>query len=235
MTDGSLLELTGIGVTYPGPPEHVALREVDVSLAAGSYTAVVGPSGSGKSTLLNMIGLLDRPTVGRRRLLGVEVDDLSDRDLVRLRAGALGFVFQAFHLIPRRTVVDNVMLGGLYTGMSRTQRRSAAEAALERVGIAARGGALVDHLSGGERQRVAIARAVLSDPPVLLCDEPTGNLDTVTSEQVLGVLEELWRAGTTVVVVTHNPDVAARAGRVLHVRDGCVTEPERPRTGSVVS
>jgi putative ABC transport system ATP-binding protein len=217
-----ILELRGVGVTYPGPPAHVALRDVDLALAAGAYAAVVGPSGSGKSTLLNMLGLLDRPTSGTRTLLGVEVESLAPREVVRLRAGALGFVFQAFHLIPRRTVLDNVAVGGLYSGMTRAGRTAAAEEALERVGMTARSGALVDHLSGGERQRVAIARAVITDPPVLLCDEPTGNLDTHTSDQVLDLLDELGAGGTTLVVVTHNPDVAARADQELRVRDGRV-------------
>ena len=219
-----VLVLDDVGVTYAGPPAHTALHDVDLRLGRGSYTAVVGPSGSGKSTLLNVLGLLDRPTVGRRTVLGIDVDDLRDRDVVRLRAHALGFVFQAFHLIPRRSVVDNVALGGLYTGAPRRVRRRRALEALDRVGRAGRRDAMVEHLSGGERQRAAIARAVVNDPPLLLCDEPTGNLDTDTSDQVLLLLSELWDAGTTLVVVTHNPEVAARGQRVLTVRDGVVTE-----------
>ena len=220
-----MLRIVDVHRTHGGGDAAVhALRGVSLEVHPGELVAVMGPSGSGKSTLLNMIGLLDRPTVGGRSLLGIDVEGLSTRHVVRLRAHALGFVFQAFHLIPRRTVVENVALGGLYTGASRRVRDDRALAALDRVGMTGRRDALVDHLSGGERQRVAIARAVVNDPPLLLCDEPTGNLDTETSEQVLTLLGELWADGTTLVLVTHNPDIATRADQVLVVRDGRVVE-----------
>ncbi|GIJ60272.1 ABC transporter ATP-binding protein [Virgisporangium aurantiacum] len=214
------IELTGIGVTYPGPPPVHALRPCDLTVAAGEHLAVVGPSGSGKSTILNVLGLLDRPTVGRYRLDGTDVGALGDRDRTSLRGHRIGFVFQSFHLLPLRSAVENVALGQLYSGVRRSARLRAAAEALDRVGLAHRRTAVPATMSGGERQRVAIARALVHRPRVLLCDEPTGNLDTATARDVLALFAGLRDDGITIVMITHDPDVARRASRVVTIRDG---------------
>jgi putative ABC transport system ATP-binding protein len=214
------IELTGIGVTYPGPPPVHALRPCDLAVAAGEHLAVVGPSGSGKSTILNVLGLLDRPTVGRYRLDGTDVGALGDRDRTSLRGHRIGFVFQSFHLLPLRSAVENVALGQLYSGVRRSARLRAAAEALDRVGLAHRRTAVPATMSGGERQRVAIARALVHRPGVLLCDEPTGNLDTATARDVLALFAGLRDDGITIVMITHDPDVARRASRVVTIRDG---------------
>jgi putative ABC transport system ATP-binding protein len=201
-----------------------ALRETDLVVGRGEYVALVGPSGSGKSTLLNLLGLLDRPTTGGYRLDGVDVASLVDRDRTSVRGARIGFVFQAFHLLPHRTALENVMLAQLYNGAPRSGRREAATSALTEVGLHHRLDALPTTLSGGERQRVAVARALVNSPAILLCDEPTGNLDSATSGVLLDLFDALNAAGLTLIVVTHGPDVAARARRLVSMADGIIHE-----------
>jgi putative ABC transport system ATP-binding protein len=210
------------GLTYPGPPPVPALRPSDLTIWPGELVALTGPSGSGKSTLLNLLGLLDRPTTGVYRLDGVDVTGLSEAQRAGIRAQRIGFVFQAFHLLAHRSAVDNVALGLLYRGARRQQRVAVAVEALERVGLSHRRHALPTTLSGGERQRVAIARALVGRPRLLLCDEPTGNLDSTTAAGVLDLIGDLHRDGMTVLLITHDPAVAARAGRSIRIRDGQV-------------
>jgi len=209
---------------FPGPPEVTALQPCTFQVAAGEFVAITGPSGSGKTTLLSLLGLLDTPTAGRYVLDGADVAGLSDNDRAAVRAHRIGFVFQAFHLIGYRSVLDNVELGLLYQGGNTRARRQAAIEVIERVGLTARQDALCSHLSGGEKQRVAIARTLIRSPALVLCDEPTGNLDTVNSDAILTTLEGLNAEGMTVIVITHDPNVASRASRNLQIRDGHVTE-----------
>jgi putative ABC transport system ATP-binding protein len=213
---------------YPGHPAVVALRPCDLRIGPGDYLAVTGPSGSGKSTLLNLLGLLDSPSAGCYLLDGQDVSRLGERRRTALRSHRLGFVFQFFHLLPYRTSLENVELGMLYQGIARHERRARALEALTRVGLQQRRDALPPTLSGGERQRVAIARSVANQPRLLLCDEPTGNLDTATSNSILDLLDELHEGGLTLVVVTHDPEVAVRATRQVTIRDGLVEEPDHP-------
>jgi putative ABC transport system ATP-binding protein len=217
-----MIELTDVTKTYPGNVR--ALAGVTLSVGAGELVALVGPSGSGKSTMLNMLGTLDRPTSGRVVVDGYDVSRLSDRKLSALRAHRLGFVFQQFHLAPGVAALDNVADGLLYTGIGLTERRRRAGAALERVGLGHR----LDHepheMSGGEKQRVAIARAVVGHPVLLLADEPTGNLDSVSGQGVFSLLRDLHTAGTTVVVITHDRELADGLDRQVHMRDGRIVE-----------
>ncbi|MDI2129206.1 ABC transporter ATP-binding protein [Yinghuangia seranimata] len=214
----------GVGLTYPGPPPVPALLPVDLRVERGEFVTIVGPSGSGKSTFLNVAGLLDRPSSGRYVLDGVDTGALKDAERTAVRGSRIGFVFQAFHLLAHRGALENVELGMLYGGLPRRERAERARAALVRVGLGHRLHALPTTLSGGERQRVAIARALAPRPALLLCDEPTGNLDTATAADVLDLLDELHAAGMTVMLITHDPQVAARGTRTLTIRDGLLTE-----------
>ena len=218
------IELRDVTRSFPGPPEVQALKGVSLSVADGDYVSVTGPSGSGKSTMLNVLGLLDRPTVGEYRLGGVLTGSLGEDERAALRARHLGFVFQAFHLMSRRSVLENVLLPMLYNGTPRAEREPRAREAGERVGLGHRVDFLPGRLSGGERQRVAVARAVASRPRVLLADEPTGNLDQGTSAGIMSLFEELHAGGLTLVVITHDADVARRASRRIRLADGRLSE-----------
>ncbi|WP_156756149.1 ABC transporter ATP-binding protein [Actinokineospora pegani] len=215
-----VIALRGVHRTYPGTPPVHALRETDLRVHPRDYVAVVGPSGSGKSTLLHLLGLLDTPTGGVYELNGADVSTLSDADRTAVRGTDIGFAFQSFHLLPHRTATENVELAMLYNRDLRRDRRLRAQAALDRVGLPHRADALPTTMSGGERQRVAIARAVVTRPSLLLCDEPTGNLDTATSASVLDLFDTLNADGHTIIMITHDPEVAARATRVVSIRDG---------------
>jgi putative ABC transport system ATP-binding protein len=216
----TVVSLDCVSKSYPGGV--TALNNVSLSISHGEMLAIVGPSGSGKSTMLHLIGTLDRPSSGAVHVEGNDIAKLSDRQLSALRARRIGFVFQQFHLAPGLSAVDNVADGLLYSGVAMKERRIRAEEALVRVGLGMR----LDHrpheLSGGERQRVAIARAVAGEPALLLADEPTGNLDSVSGEGVMDLLQELHASGTTVLVITHDQSIAARLPRQVAMRDGAV-------------
>ncbi|MGN7701802.1 ABC transporter ATP-binding protein [Cellulosimicrobium sp. 22601] len=224
--DSPVVTLHDVSRTYPGGV--TALHDVHLDVARGELAAIVGPSGSGKSTMLNVVGTLDRPTSGRVLVDGFLVADLTDRELSALRASRIGFVFQQFHLAAGVSALDNVADGLLYRGVGRRERRRRAAEALERVGLAHR----LDHrpheLSGGEKQRVAIARAVVGEPPLLLADEPTGALDTASGRGVMDVLRGLHRDGTTVLVITHDRELAASLPRQVVMRDGGVVDDAGP-------
>ena len=221
---GPLLELIDVSKVFPTTPPVLALTGVNLRIRPGEYVAIVGQSGSGKSTLLNVLGCLDRHTSGRYLFDGIDTADLSDVQRAALRGSRIGFVFQAFHLLAHRTVLENVMLGELYLATSRSQRRTRALAALEQVDMSHRVNFYPTRLSGGERQRVAIARALIGDPDILFCDEPTGNLDTHNTGLMLDVLDALVARGITVLVITHEDSVAERADRKVRIEDGVATE-----------
>lgn len=210
--------------TYAGQHPVYALLPCNLSIDAGEYVSVVGTSGSGKSTLLNLLGMIDVPTSGNILVDGVDVSDLSNSARTKMRGELIGFVFQSFHLLRYRTVLENVCLPMIYQGMSRSERVRRAISTLDRVGLSQRIDALPSTLSGGEAQRVAIARAVAGKPSILLCDEPTGNLDRSNTEQMMSLLEDLNQDGLTIIVVSHDESVANRAPRVVRVADGVVSE-----------
>jgi putative ABC transport system ATP-binding protein len=220
-----MIELRDVCRDYEvgGRPVH-ALRGVTLSIAAGDYVSIMGPSGSGKSTLLHIIGCLDRPTTGQYLLDGEDVAKLDDRRLCRVRREKVGFVFQAYHLVPRLTAAGNVELPLVFAGVERRERRARVAAALAAVGLSDRAHHRPDQLSGGERQRVAIARAVVMAPRVILADEPTGNLDAASGREIVALLESMHARGLTLVVVTHDPALAGRAARRLRMADGRLVE-----------
>ena len=219
----AVLEMSGVTRVYPGTPPVPALRGIDLRVETGELVSVVGPSGSGKSTLLHIMGTLDRPTTGRVEVGGFDVEpDVATASSPALRAQRIGFVFQQFHLLDAETALDNVADGLLYTGRPAAERRLMAADTLERVGLGHRMRQHANKLSGGERQRVAVARAVVGRPALVLADEPTGNLDSKTSEAIVDLLEELHTEGITLVVITHNPEIAARFPRQVALRDGMV-------------
>jgi putative ABC transport system ATP-binding protein len=215
-----VLKLEDVVKAYAGHPPVYALDGVSLTVHEGELVGIVGPSGSGKSTLLHIIGTLDRPSRGTVTIGGHVVSTMSDRRLSAARSSLIGFVFQQFHLIPSMTALDNVATGLLYTGSNLTERRFKAFEALQRVGLAHRLTHLPSELSGGERQRVAIARALVNKPAIILADEPTGNLDTRTGEQIMGLFHELNEQGATILVITHDRDLAAGLPRQVHIKDG---------------
>jgi ABC-type lipoprotein export system ATPase subunit len=222
--DAPVVELRGVSRTYGSDPPVEALRGVDLTVQRGDAIAIVGPSGSGKSTLLNIIGCLDRPTRGMYLLEGNDTATLGEGELAALRGRMIGFVFQTFNLLAHRTVLENVMLAEVYVGLPREGRRERAIAALQRVGIEGRADFLPGKLSGGQQQRVAVARALIGSPSLLLCDEPTGNLDTANGATVLALFEELVDEGMTMLLITHDDSVAERMPRRTSITDGRLTE-----------
>ncbi|MEI2720945.1 MAG: ABC transporter ATP-binding protein [Gemmatimonadales bacterium] len=231
----AIIRLQGITREYVmGSEKVLALRGVDLEIGRNEYVAIMGPSGSGKSTMMNMLGCLDTPSGGQYWLNGQEVSTMADDDLARVRNREIGFVFQTFNLLPRASALANVELPLVYAGVSTRERKRRAEAALERVGLGNRMDHRPNELSGGQRQRVAIARALVNEPSILLADEPTGNLDSATSVEIMRVFGNLHAQGQTVVLVTHEPDIAAHAHRVVVLRDGKVDSDKRnpsPVTG----
>jgi putative ABC transport system ATP-binding protein len=226
--DDALIELDSISRVYStGDVEVRALDGVSLTIASGEFVAVMGPSGSGKSTLMNIVGCLDRPTGGRYMLAGREVSRLRKTELADVRSLTLGFVFQNFNLLPRTSALENVELPLLYQGIPARERRARAGESLERVGLAARSGHHPNQLSGGQQQRVAIARALVTRPRVILADEPTGNLDSRTSLEVMGLFQALGGQGITIILVTHEPEVSEFASRVVVVKDGRVRSDEK--------
>lgn len=224
-----MIELQNVSRSFTvGDQQVSALRDIDLRLDAGEYISVMGPSGSGKSTLLNLLGLLDRPTSGTYLLDGGNVTDLTDEQQAQVRREKIGFVFQAFHLVPRLTAAQNVELPMILAGIPVEERKQRVEVLMQNYGLAARADHRPDQLSGGQRQRVAIARATVMKPSVLLADEPTGNLDRTTGWEVLKLLEGLLEQGITLVVVTHDAEIGARAQRHIHMLDGTIRSDEHP-------
>jgi putative ABC transport system ATP-binding protein len=221
-----VIQLEHVGKIYsPGTPAEVkALHDINLNIDRGEFLAIMGPSGSGKSTLMNLIGCLDLPTSGRCLIDGVDVAGLDAAGRARLRLQKLGFVFQGFHLLTRMTALENVMLPLVYAGVARAERRRLGEAALRDVGLAERAGHRPSELSGGQQQRVAIARALINRPPILLADEPTGALDTKTGHDILALFKRLQLAGHTIILITHDPQVAESADRAVHILDGALVE-----------
>jgi putative ABC transport system ATP-binding protein len=225
-----VIELVGIHKHYlMGDQEVRALDGVDLFIDRNEYVALIGPSGSGKSTLMNLLGCLDTPSAGHYLLNGRDTATLDDNELAHVRNREVGFVFQSFHLLPRMSVLDNVMQPLVYRGLPRAERRRRAVESLERVGLGNRLDHRPNQLSGGQRQRVAVARALVGEPSLLLADEPTGNLDSRTSEEIMALFDALHAQGQTVVVVTHEPDIAAHCHRTVRIGDGRIVEDRRTR------
>ena len=225
---GIVIRTEGLIKTYEMGAEQVhALQGVDLEIRRGEYVAIMGPSGSGKSTLMNLIGCLDSPTSGRYWLAGRLVSDLDDDELAYIRNKEIGFVFQTFNLLPRATALHNVELPLIYNGTPAEEHIQKATVALERVDLGDRMNHKPNELSGGQRQRVAIARALVNDPSIVLADEPTGNLDSKTGEEIMGLFENLYRQGNTIIVVTHEMDIAQHAHRVIFIRDGKIASDEK--------
>lgn len=223
-----MLNIEGLTKQYKTDElELFALQNVNIHVAQGEFVAIVGPSGSGKSTFMNMLGCLDRPTSGSYVLDGIDVTQLKDSGLAQVRNQKIGFVFQSFHLLPRATSLRNVELPMMYAGVGMTERKKRAKAALQRVGLAQRMDHKPTQLSGGQRQRVAIARALVNQPAILLADEPTGNLDSRSSIEIMAIFQELHAQGVTILLVTHEADIAQHAERVITFRDGHIIRDER--------
>ena len=223
-----LIRARGLGKTYqPGAAPVPALEAADLDVAEGEFVAIMGPSGSGKSTLLHLLGCLDRPSAGTYRLRNVAVESLGDRDLSRLRNTHIGFVFQAFNLLPQHRVLENVELPMIYGGVERRRRLERSRALLDRVGLGDKIDRRPTELSGGEAQRVAIARALATEPPLVLADEPTGSLDTATGEAIMQLFADLNARGTTILMTTHNPAIVAYADRVIEIKDGRIASDTR--------
>jgi putative ABC transport system ATP-binding protein len=226
--DGILIDIRDVRKIYVmGTNEVHALDGVDLQVRKGEYLAIMGPSGSGKSTLMNMIGCLDTPTSGSYKLRGTEIREREDDELARIRNQEIGFIFQTFNLLPRADALHNVELPLIYAGKPAKERRARAKELLELVGLGDRAHHRPNELSGGQRQRVAIARALVNNPSIVLADEPTGNLDTKTGQEIMALLDEIHRKGNTVILVTHEEEVAARALRVVRLRDGLIETDQR--------
>lgn len=227
-----MISLQGITKAYEvGKEKMEVLKNIHLSVKSGEFVAIMGPSGSGKSTLMNIIGCLDRPTKGKYFLDGMDVSELKDAELARVRNSSIGFVFQQFHLLPRLTALKNVELPMIYSGIGKKERRERAEEALRKMGLADRMDYLPNALSGGQRQRVAIARAIVNHPKLILADEPTGALDTKTSRSIMELFARLNKEGVTIVVVTHEPEVAKYAERIIMLRDGEIISGEDDKRG----
>jgi putative ABC transport system ATP-binding protein len=230
-----VLEVDQVTKVYPSEPPVTALRGVSFTVTSGELVGIVGPSGSGKTTLLHLMGSLDRPSSGSVRVTGLDIARLSDRELAALRATRIGFVFQQFFLAEHQSVLDNVADGLLYAGVPQTERRARALDALALVGLEGRPQARPTQLSGGQRQRVAIARALVGSPAIVLADEPTGNLDQATGQAILGLLEKLHRLGVTIVVITHDRDIAGRMDRRIDMLDGHIVHDSTEKSGAPTS
>ena len=227
---GEIISIKHVKKTYKIGDEIIeALKDVSLTIYKNEYVALMGPSGSGKSTLMNMLGCLDSPTSGEYILNNLSVAQMSDNDLARVRNKEIGFVFQTFNLLPRATTLDNVALPLVYAGFSKTQRDKRAAEVLESVGLGNRMNHKPNELSGGQRQRVAIARALVNSPAIILADEPTGNLDSKTSVEIMGLFEEIHKKGNTIILVTHEEDIALHAHRIVRLKDGLV-ESDKPNT-----
>lgn len=227
-----MISLEGITKSYEVGKEKIdVLKNIDLYVEAGEFTAIMGPSGSGKSTLMNIIGCLDKPTKGRYFLDGVDVSEYKEVELARVRNTSIGFVFQQFHLLPRLTALKNVELPMIYKGIGKRERQERAEEALRKMGLEDRMDHLPNALSGGQKQRVAIARAIVNEPKLILADEPTGALDTKTSQSIMELFSRLNDEGTTIIVVTHEPEVAAFARRIIMLRDGEIVTGEQYKGG----
>jgi len=232
----ALIDIRDVTKTYEMGAETIvhALDGVSLSIEAGDYVAIMGPSGSGKSTLMNLIGCLDTPSTGSYVLKGREISAMNDDELAQIRNKEIGFIFQTFNLLPRADAVQNVELPLVYSGLARKERKARAEKALDAVGLGTRKHHRPNEMSGGQRQRVAIARALVNDPSILLADEPTGNLDSKTGEEILALMDDLHRGGNTIILVTHEDELAQHAARVVRLRDGKIVSDVRnhhPVTG----